>query len=179
MHPLVDICVMQPTDPSVATDRILESLLAIGRTARKRLDTGSDQVSYWVVHMLAQLGPSRNGELAAVCGLDASTVSRQIRHLEDVGIVERHQDPADGRAQLVSLSSEGERRVAEAKARRLAIVSDRLAGWSHEDVCTLAALLSRLAREIASLETREIASLETTGLRDDSAYAPSTDLRQD
>lgn len=132
-----------------AAARILEALLAIGRASRKRLDTGSDEMSYWVVHVLAQLGPSRNGELAAVCGLDASTVSRQVRHLEEAGIVERRQDPADGRAQVVSLSRDGERRVAKARARRLAIVSERLAGWSPQDVSTLAELLSRLARELA------------------------------
>lgn len=106
-------------------------------------------MSYWVVHVLAQLGPSRNGELAAGCGLDASTVSRQVRHLEGAGIVERRQDPADGRAQVVSLSPEGERRVAEARARRLALIGERLAGWSPHDVSTLAELLSRLARELA------------------------------
>lgn len=128
-------------------------------------------MSYWVVHVLAQLGPSRNGELAAACGLDASTVSRQVRHLEGVGIIERHPDPADGRAQLVSLSPEGERRVAEAKARRLAIVSDRLADWSPEDVTTLADLLSRLAREIAPADG--------PGTGRNAAYSPSTDPRQD
>lgn len=160
-----------PSHSATEAALILESLLSIGRAARKRLDAGSDQVSYWVVHMLAQLGPSRNGELAAACGLDASTVSRQIRHLVDVGIVERQQDPADGRAQLVSLSPEGERRVAEAKARRLAIVSDRLAGWSPDDVSTLAELLARLAREIAPPEG--------TSSERDSAYPPPTELRQD
>ncbi|MDO5683506.1 MAG: MarR family transcriptional regulator [Propionibacteriaceae bacterium] len=140
---------MHANDPRAeASGQILESLLTIGRAARKKLDAGSDQVAYWVVHMLAQLGPTRNSDLAAACGLDASTVSRQVRSLEEANVVQRCPDPADGRAQIVSLSPEGQRRVAEAKARRLGIVSDRLADWSPDDVLTLATLLSRLAREI-------------------------------
>lgn len=146
---------VQANKPSGPTAQILESLLTIGRTARKQLDTGDDRMSYWVVHMLTQLGPSRNSELAAACGLDASTVSRQIRHLEEAGMVERCADPDDRRAQLVSLSAEGVREVAEAKARRLSIVADRLADWSAEDVATLAELLHRLAQEIAPTDDRQ------------------------
>ncbi|WP_432558965.1 MarR family winged helix-turn-helix transcriptional regulator [Granulicoccus sp. GXG6511] len=144
---------VQANDPrGEASAQILESLLTIGRAARKRLDSGSDQVGYWVVHMLSQLGPTRNRDLAAACGLDASTVSRQVRSLEEAQLIDRCPDPADGRAHLVSLSSEGSRRVAEAKARRLGIVTERLADWSPDDVITLAALLSRLAREIAPVD---------------------------
>ncbi|HHV20572.1 MAG TPA: MarR family transcriptional regulator [Propionibacterium sp.] len=164
---------VHPIDPrdrsAQASAQILESLLTIGRAARKRLDSGSDQVAYWVVHMLVQLGPTRNSELAAACGLDASTVSRQVRSLEEAGMIERCPDPADGRAQLVSLSPEGLRRVAEARNRRLGIVRERLTDWSPDDVITLAGLLSRLAREITPCDPAPR----------DTAEAPSTDPRQD
>ncbi|MDO5499777.1 MAG: MarR family transcriptional regulator [Propionibacteriaceae bacterium] len=161
---------VQPNDspPTATAVQILDSLMAIARASRKRFDGGTDQVGYWVVHMLAQQGPIRNSELATVCGLDASTVSRQVRHLEEAGVVQRCPDPADGRAQLLSLSPAGEQRVAAAKARRLAIVTERLTDWSAEDVTTLATLLTRLAREIT----------ETSPERD-AAYSSSTSDRQD
>ena len=49
----------------------------------------------------------RVSDLAACVELDASTVSRQIKQLEDKGIVERTADPADGRASLVRLTDDG------------------------------------------------------------------------
>ena len=51
-------------------------------------------------------------------GLDKSTVSRQVAHLVDLGLVERAADPVDGRAQVLTPSAEGSTRLARIREVR-------------------------------------------------------------
>lgn len=131
-------------------DDILESLIAIGRATRKRLDAGAEVGSHWLLHVLSRCGPLRARDLAQACGLDSSTVSRHLRQLQDDGLVERRPDPDDGRAHLVSLSAAGADTAAATRDERRRIILDRLADWPTTDVQALAALLSRLAAEVGA-----------------------------
>jgi len=49
----------------------------------------------------------RVSELAGCMGLDASTASRHVRHLEDGGYLARTGDPGDRRASRVRLTPKG------------------------------------------------------------------------
>lgn len=147
---------VQSTDRQAQTsiqsdgDVILESLIAIGRATRKRLDAGAEGGSHWLLHVLSRCGPLRARDLAQVCGLDSSTVSRHLRQLQDDGLVERRPDPDDGRAHLVSLSAAGADTAAVTRDERHRIVLDRLADWPSGDVRALSTLLSRLAAEVGA-----------------------------
>jgi DNA-binding MarR family transcriptional regulator len=79
-------------------------------------------------------------------GLDKSTVSRQVASLVDLGLVDRAADPADGRAQVLSISAEGHRRLAQLRDARRARWEADLSDWEPRDVATLAELLGRLNR---------------------------------
>jgi EmrB/QacA subfamily drug resistance transporter len=50
-------------------------------------------------------------DLAALAGLDASTVSRETAHLIALGLVERRSDPLDGRAARLALTEQGRERL--------------------------------------------------------------------
>ncbi len=95
--------------------------------------------------MLARLldGPSRASELCAYFGVDKSAVSRQLRLLEDLGLVARHADPADGRAQLLALTPEGRRRLTKARDARRGRMRKQLDRWEESDVAQLGELLAR------------------------------------
>ena len=41
----------------------------------------------------------------------SDVISRQVRQLEDLGLVETRTDPADGRARILVLTEEGTRRM--------------------------------------------------------------------
>lgn len=140
--------VQSTESPESAEDVILESLITIGRATRKRLDAGAEQGSHWLLHMLRRCGDVRARDLAAVCDLDTSTVSRHLRQLGDAGLIERRPDPDDGRAHLLSLSPAGMRATDRAHAERRRLILDRLADWPAEDVAALAILLSRLAADV-------------------------------
>jgi DNA-binding MarR family transcriptional regulator len=105
-----------------------------------------DGAAYGLLVLLDDAGPLRASDVVARLGLDKSTVSRQVASLVDLGMVDRAADPADGRAQVLSTSAEGHRRLTELREARRARWEADLADWATSDVATLAALLSRLNR---------------------------------
>lgn len=96
-----------------------------------------------LVRLKAQEG-ARSRDLAHALGLDPSTMSRRIASLVERGLIERTPDPADRRAQVLTLTTAGRRAVTEERARRVALVTDRLADWDERDRAELARLLARL-----------------------------------
>ncbi len=63
--------------------------------------------AYGLLVRLEDAGPQRATALAAYFGVGKATMSRQLRTMEDLGLVARTPDPADGRAWLVHLTEEG------------------------------------------------------------------------
>jgi DNA-binding MarR family transcriptional regulator len=95
--------------------------------------------------LLARLleGPTRAADLCTYFGVDKSAVSRQLRLLEELGLVERGADPADGRAQLLALTPEGRRRLTKARDARRGRIRRQLDRWDEDDVARLGELLAR------------------------------------
>jgi DNA-binding MarR family transcriptional regulator len=94
-------------------------------------------------------------DVATRLGLDASTVSRQIKHLEDKGLVERTPDPADGRASLVQISAAGQASMQAAFRRRYERIRAVLEPWTDDDRARLQELLTRLADDLAAASDRD------------------------
>ena len=118
--------------------------VAIGHT--RYSTTGANR---WAnAQPLVHHGALRMTDLATVLDLDASTVSRHVRTLEDRGLVDRTTDPADGRATRLAVTDEGRERLEAGAARRRALVADMLQDWSPEDRETLRRLLTRLADDV-------------------------------
>jgi DNA-binding MarR family transcriptional regulator len=105
-----------------------------------------DGAAYGLLVLLDDAGPLRASDVVARLGLDKSTVSRQVASLVDLGLIDRAADPGDGRAQVLSTSVEGHRRLSELRDARRARWEADLADWATRDVATLAQLLGRLNR---------------------------------
>ena len=103
-----------------------------------------ERSAYLILGRLRDEGPLRNGALAALRGLDASTVSRHVAALQQSGLIAREADPEDGRACRLRLTETGHRAVAATRKARRGLVRELLSSWSAEDRRTLAALLERL-----------------------------------
>ena len=86
----------------------------------------------------------RATELAESFAVHKSTVSRGLATLEQLGLVERVPDPTDGRARLVRLTEEAERRVEMVRRRRHEQLAAVLEDWQPDDLTTLARLLDQL-----------------------------------
>ncbi|MFT4009306.1 MAG: MarR family winged helix-turn-helix transcriptional regulator [Nocardioidaceae bacterium] len=138
---------MQPNGgaaPATAEDAVLGTLLALGRTVRARQP--GDQVEAALVPVLkvvTRCGSSRLTYLAGRLDLDASTVSRHVKHLEDLGYVERTSDPDDGRASQLAATPSGHQALADFLATRRALVAQALQDWTDTERETLRTLLDR------------------------------------
>ncbi|WP_353843778.1 MarR family winged helix-turn-helix transcriptional regulator [Rhodococcus sp. (in: high G+C Gram-positive bacteria)] len=79
-----------------------------------------------LLYLLGLSGRQRQGNLANELRQSAPTTSKQVSRLESLGYVERHIDPTDSRAVLVSLSPEGESAVSRLNAPTEAGISAAL-----------------------------------------------------
>lgn len=113
-----------------------------------------EAATYPILRHAAETGPLRLSDLADALGVDLSTASRQVRDLEDTGLVARSPDPADGRAALIAITDTGRRVLADFRKARRRRVADLLDGWSADDRSTLARLLTRLAAGVTEQSER-------------------------
>lgn len=88
-------------------------------------------------------GTVRAQDVVEAFGVDKATVSRQIAQLEELGLVSRSIDPRDGRAQSVSLTGVGQKRVDALANQRRSDFIERLSDWSADDLEQLAEFLVR------------------------------------
>ncbi|HEU4566627.1 MAG TPA: MarR family transcriptional regulator [Marmoricola sp.] len=105
--------------------------------------------AYSLLAAVADDGPCRASTLADTFSLDKGAVSRYLTQLEELGLLSRTPDPADGRASLLEVTDEGRRRLADMLARRRAMIGDRLSSWSDEDLARLAETLGRYNRTLS------------------------------
>lgn len=99
-------------------------------------------VSYSVLTNLED-GPKRATEIAEIFAIDKGAVSRQVRQLVDLDLVERSRDPRDGRASILALTTHGRSRLNEVSANRRKVLDERLADWSAQDLGAFVAALGR------------------------------------
>ncbi len=101
-----------------------------------------EPAAYGLFVRLDDAGPQRATELAGYFGVGKATMSRQLRALEDLGLVARDPDPADGRASLVRLTEEGRNRFRRVRDARRERYVRKLADWDRAEVAELARLLN-------------------------------------
>ncbi len=136
-------------------------MMALGRRMRqKQPGDVIDFSAFPILKLLSHQGPMRLSALAQVLGLDASTVSRHARQLEDRGLLERTDDPDDGRASRVAVSELGQRSLADAFETRRQVLSHSLAEWSDDERATLCDLLHRLVESLTTQHAQHEATQE-------------------
>lgn len=94
--------------------------------------------------------PRRISSVAESIHSDVSTVSRQVSHLVQHGLLEKIGDPADGRAQLLSLSPTGRHVIEKLVHGRGQWFEAVLAAWSDEDVRAFERFLTRFGDDLES-----------------------------
>jgi DNA-binding MarR family transcriptional regulator len=104
----------------------------------------------WLLSAVADVGTVRATDLADWQGVDKSTMTLQLRRLEDRGLLVRTPDATDRRAMQLTATPEG-RQVLEAIDTAGAAVFDGiLADWPAQDREALAALLRRFADQLST-----------------------------
>ncbi|WP_406092455.1 MarR family winged helix-turn-helix transcriptional regulator [Kitasatospora purpeofusca] len=133
--------------PLLAVEREVGVLFRRGRARvaelSRRVHPQLEGMAYSLLGHVEQAGPVRVTDVGVHFAVGKATISRQIRALEDLGLLAREADPLDRRSALVSLTEDGRRRFLAARDARMDRVRQLMADWSEEDVVRFAGLLHR------------------------------------
>jgi DNA-binding MarR family transcriptional regulator len=103
-----------------------------------------------LLRTIAGQGPVRASTLATWARVDKSTVTPQVRRLEDRGLVTRRHDPGDRRAALLTVTDHGRAELDEIDEIGTGLFGSALQEWTSSDRDTLATLIQRLAAELTA-----------------------------
>jgi DNA-binding MarR family transcriptional regulator len=104
----------------------------------------------WVFDVLAELRRSGEpyeltpGQMSAAILLSTGAMTNRLNRIEAAGLIERHEDPNDGRVVRVRLTKAGRQRVDDALADLLRCQSELLAPISQTNRTRVAATLAKL-----------------------------------
>ena len=106
--------VSSPPQHEEAIETLEHELSVLGRRARsnshkvaREVHPDMEPAAYGLLLLLQQQEAMRLTDIAASIGIGKPSVSRQIVMLESLGLVQKHADPQDGRAQTISLTRTG------------------------------------------------------------------------
>lgn len=111
--------------------------------------------SLGVLHVVGRRGELTVTGLAAALGLDASTVSRQLRPCEQQGLVRRTADVVDRRIAHLRLTARGRRLLEQVRDVGLSDLDVALRSWTPADRSLLAELLARARTGMLTAEVDE------------------------
>lgn len=109
-----------------------------------------DRSSYSMLSRLTEGAPMRLSDLAQRSGVDLSTASRQVHHLQVAGLVVRVTMEEDRRAALLSVTPAGQEMVQRLHSAKRGVFTEMLAGWSSEELAELGRVLTRLAGDMVA-----------------------------
>jgi DNA-binding MarR family transcriptional regulator len=138
---------------AIDTDLAVRLRHAVTRTARRLRQEAGTGLSPALTAALAtveRLGPLTPSELAAAERVQRPTVTRIVARLAEQGYVSRADDPADGRACLVSVTDEGRALLTEIRGRKDAYLARKLDDLDPSELEALAraaGVLERLLEE--------------------------------
>jgi DNA-binding MarR family transcriptional regulator len=96
-------------------------------------------------------GPVGVVDLADGVGRDYTTVSRQVKKLEDLGLIRRRPSPADARVNEAVITSKGVTFTDALDRARLRLAGPILAKWTDKDLRALAKLVRRFVDDLMEL----------------------------
>jgi len=112
------------------------------------VEPGLAVLAYAVLDQLVRDGSGRAADLGCHLGADKGAMSRAVHQLVELDLVARTIDPEDARAQLLSLTEEGRRRMNAVADRRRGRFAERMSGWEHDEIAALVDGLTRYNRTI-------------------------------
>jgi len=125
------------------------------RTLDIRLAEAGLTDATWVplVHLHQTGGGLTQKELAALVGIDGSSLVRLLDILCRQGLAERRVDERDSRARLVHLTEQGENRVAEIRRELAKGEKEMLADLSDDDIATMLRSFDSIEHRLSQIQS--------------------------
>jgi len=142
------------TDPTISEQELLlgieagiAQLFRSGKSALRDYSHGFhpelQPTGFNILRMIFTCAPAQASTIIQQTGLDKSAVSRQIKVLRDLGLVDTQPDPHDGRSSFLIPTPLAEERMEILRQRVKNDYRDRLEEWTSDDLATFSALLAR------------------------------------
>jgi len=112
-----------------------------------------DRALFPLLVRLSHAGGMSVAMLAEHVGRDASTVSRQLGKLEELGLVKRLAAKADMRVREATITKSGARTVAAITQARRKLLGEMLKSWSASERALFPKLVQRLADSMKEKQT--------------------------
>lgn len=122
----------------------------IERARRRRPNAGLLRM----LQLIATTQPVRTSDLAKELGVHQSSVTRQVQALTEEGKVQVLTDPADRRANTITITEKGRAELATLERVGLQRWMLFTADWAAAEVQTLERLLTKLRASIAAANRR-------------------------
>ncbi|WP_407359922.1 MarR family winged helix-turn-helix transcriptional regulator [Microbacterium sp. LBN7] len=122
--------------------RLFARIRVSWREAATTVHPDLQPLGYQVLTSIATGKATSAGAIIERLQTDKSAVSRQVRQLEELGLVESVRDPDDRRARVLVATDLAQERVALARSRYEARLGERLRRWSAEDLDHFTELLA-------------------------------------
>ncbi|MCH5138299.1 MarR family transcriptional regulator [Clostridiaceae bacterium UIB06] len=110
-----------------------------------------DRSAYLLLYRIISHGPAGVKAMAEEFRLDISTISRQVRVLEEKGYICRISDTLDRRAYFLEATDLGRKEFSEYKQQRLMRISELLKDWSDEESKIFGILLKKYNRSLSDM----------------------------
>ncbi|MDQ1517274.1 MAG: hypothetical protein QOE80_3104 [Actinomycetota bacterium] len=127
------------------------SLMRLHELVSNRGGLTLERSAYPLLNQILALQGGRLSDVAAGLKVAVPTVSRQVRQLEQLGLVARTQDPIDGRAILLEVTPAGLDALQRMRTEWRRTVAEILESWPQKDREILGELLERFALELLAL----------------------------
>jgi DNA-binding MarR family transcriptional regulator len=109
---------------------------------------GLSLVDYTLLTRIAGSPGTRAADLAALFGLDKSTLSRQVNVLVERNLVERTGERPGKRGVVLELTNDGRDALTAAVANVRAALNGWLDGWTDQEISDFAAMVARLNQRV-------------------------------
>ncbi len=122
------------TQEERVADRLHSAAIHVLRLVRREDETsGLTAPRLSALSVVVFAGPITLRDLAAAEGVTPPTMTRLVDGLEGDGLVVRRDDPSDGRAIRIRATAKGTKLLMNARARRVAALTARVADLSVDD----------------------------------------------
>jgi DNA-binding MarR family transcriptional regulator len=112
--------------------------------------------------VLASRGSTRPGQIAAALNVDPSVISRQLVALARLDLITRSTDPEDGRAELITITPQGQERLVQAREAMCLTLAERLAHWDLDEIARATAMVEDLSVHLNQPNTPNDTNTEDT-----------------
>ncbi|MCU1406773.1 MAG: ArsR family transcriptional regulator [Glaciihabitans sp.] len=114
------------------------------RKAALAIDPDLPPFGLKLLRLLARTGPTHASAAADLLDVDRSVISRQVKQLEELGLIALLVDKNDGRARYLVLTPLAEQRLAETVGTGHTLLHNALGSWEPADLHQFAAYIARL-----------------------------------